>query len=348
MKSAVESFGLKLGNASGVFRLMRARKRGALVLFYHGVEHEITDSDIQSLQVSFTVFRRQMEYLHRNFEVISAGQLADRFEQRHAFTGGEVHLTFDDGYVNNLEVVAPYLHSLGMPFTVFVSTRHIDAGQRFPSYYLKTAFRFTEAANADFPSLGTRFDLGTAELRKHAERTVGCELKRVEQARVREIVRDLEALLPAERWVELNERFRSEAPMSWEQVRSLTMLGATIASHCHDHAILHAQQPHKEVQAQIALSRGRIESEIGTACTQFAFPNGARGDLTQESITELRREGYRLAYTTIAGELQVDCNPYVLPRAPAPFDLDRFKRLVDASSLLEGRHHYRDWARTFS
>lgn len=348
MISALKKVALKAGNSSGLFRLMRTCNRGGLILFYHGVAREICDAEVQYLHMPFDNFRRQIDYLMKGFQLISAAQLVERFAHARPFSGREVHLTFDDGYRNNLTVVAPYLHERAIPFTVFVSTRHVDDGGRFPGYLLKTAFQFSEQATAAFPSLGTRFDLSQGAARRAAERSVRHAMKSLEQARVREIVRDIQALLPAERWRELDARFDSDGLMSWSEVRELARLGATIGSHCHDHAIMHSKQPRAEVEAQLGTSRARIEQETGQECTHLAFPNGSRADISGEALALVKQQGYRLAYTTVAGDLQADINPYLLPRAPAPWDLERFKCLVNTSWLLQYQHRHREWMRGYA
>lgn len=46
-----------------------------------------------------------------------------------AGTGCRVAITFDDGYLDNLEVVAPILGKLGLPFTVFVTSEFVRNGK---------------------------------------------------------------------------------------------------------------------------------------------------------------------------------------------------------------------------
>ena len=53
------------------------------------------------------------------FEQLASGS---RLDPRH------IVLTFDDGYKNNIRIIAPLLHSWNLPFTIFVSTRHISEG----------------------------------------------------------------------------------------------------------------------------------------------------------------------------------------------------------------------------
>ena len=65
-------------------------------------------------------FSRQMEYLHRNFKVVSLTQAAEDLRENRINEPTAV-ITFDDGYQNVCDVAYPLLSRLGLPATVFLS-----------------------------------------------------------------------------------------------------------------------------------------------------------------------------------------------------------------------------------
>src|SRR5690606_18354174 len=122
-------------------------------------------------------------------------------------------------------------------------------------YQLRTAFKYSQQQSAEFPSIGQTFELGTAEQKRAARSAVDKALKSSPLSKVEEIVRDIHRMLPAARWQELNARFDSDGLMDWSEAREMHRMGATIGSHCHDHAILHDAQTRSDVHTQLRLSR---------------------------------------------------------------------------------------------
>ena len=88
------------------------------ILAYHG----ISDDDPDDLTVSPASFRAQMTWLaDRGVRVITLGDALDRIARGFPLKNNLV-LTFDDGYADFLDTVAPVLNQLGFPATLFVVT----------------------------------------------------------------------------------------------------------------------------------------------------------------------------------------------------------------------------------
>lgn len=92
----------------------------ALILAYHGLGTFPRQLDPHNLMVSPARFARQIRGLRRRgYRFASLAQLAASFADD-APPRGVCALTFDDGTVDNLEVLAPLLGELAVPATVFV------------------------------------------------------------------------------------------------------------------------------------------------------------------------------------------------------------------------------------
>lgn len=88
--------------------------------------HQVTDSFNPKkhskgtwTQVDF--FKRQLEYLRDNFELISLRKMHDNFKHL------SIALTFDDGDPSILDVVIPILESYKIPATFFLNTAYMDS-----------------------------------------------------------------------------------------------------------------------------------------------------------------------------------------------------------------------------
>lgn len=338
---------LKSADRLGALNHAKKLKRGASILFYHGVEDEIINPVVQETHISMHHFERQINYLKKNFEVISLDYLNECISNGHKIGSSQVLLTFDDGYTNNLHNVAPFLRSLNMPFTVFISTRYIDDNDdlRLPYYYVRTAIAYADNNYMDLPSINGKYDISNEQMRMSAINTVLEIIKIIPQDRVNELVQDLRQMLPNEKWIELNALFSSDEMMNWDDVKHLHADGATIGSHCHDHAILHSGQGNAEIDYQLETSKGLIEDHLGE-CRYFAFPNGRMVDISHNALMSIRKHKYHLGVTTVSGEIAAGrFDPHLLPRIYPRREIDSFKFALNTS--FRHNQKYSKWYSMF-
>ncbi len=106
-------------------RLWRNRRAAAagrapvMIVFYH----RIADDEANSWTLSHNIFRRQIDWLQSNFEMVSLTEAQRRIAGE---TNGRpcVSVTFDDGYADNCRRALPLLLERKIPFTYFVTTRN--------------------------------------------------------------------------------------------------------------------------------------------------------------------------------------------------------------------------------
>jgi len=331
MPAAMRRLCLTASRISGVQRLFRLRSKGPTVLFYHGVEESTVDPVVQRVQGSLKVFEKHIAFLRRQREVISVDDLHECIVRRKSLDPRQVVLTFDDGYKNNARIVAPLLKSFNLPFTLFVSTRHISEGRRFPPYYIRVALLYTEKYHIRLESIQESFDLTTHEKRLAAAEAIVGIARRAPLELVEQIRSECIAQLPSEKWAELNARFMSEEPMDWDEVRAAKSMGATIGSHCHDHCILHSNQSKMEVYRQVNESKSAVEKNVAE-CKYFAYPNGTVNDVSSDACDAVKSAPFRMAFTTIRGEVSPDVDSFLMPRIFAAPEYEEFCYLLNRSS----------------
>jgi peptidoglycan/xylan/chitin deacetylase (PgdA/CDA1 family) len=103
-------------------------RRKVTILCYHSVtgSEERVRHDPYKLQVPLYLFQKHLDYLQRNYNVISlADFLAARREQR-PLPDYSVVLIFDDGYQDFFTVAADHLSRRKLPATVFVITDRMN------------------------------------------------------------------------------------------------------------------------------------------------------------------------------------------------------------------------------
>lgn len=322
---------LFVSRCSGAQRFFRLWGRGPVVLFYHGVEERIFDPEIQGLHLPLRTFERQIAFVRRNREVVSMDDLWEHISKGRGLDSRHVLLTFDDGYKNNLRVVAPLLNAWKLPFTVFVSTRHISEGHRFPTYYVRAAILHTQSKLVRLPSIGQAFDLTTRANRSRALEVIIRAMKRAPQPVVEQIIAECRELLSLTRWADVDAAFSSEQPMDWQDVFRLSEMGATIGSHAHDHCILNARQHKEEARHQLEHSKSMIEKNVAP-CRYLAYPNGTVEDISSVAYSAARAAEFRIAFTTIPGEVTTGVDCFFAPRIFAVPDYEEFCYLLNRSA----------------
>lgn len=104
---------------------LRPPADGLRVLMYHAIGTPALGDTLGLFSLMPERFRRHMALL--------AGWQQGRIVKFDAAalsgTGRRVAITFDDGYLDNLEVAAPILCELGLPFTVFVTSEFVRNGK---------------------------------------------------------------------------------------------------------------------------------------------------------------------------------------------------------------------------
>ena len=241
-----------------------------LVLCYHRVNddgHPFFGGTPKAL------FREQMEVLREHFTVRPLAELALGAAPKNA-----VAITFDDGYRDNYTEAFPILRELGLSATIFLVTDSIDGNRMIWHDVIFDAYHRSAAA-IDKP--------------RELEATLRSVRRASPEARERIVEETLQKL-------EVTPRASGWEKLSWGEVREMSRAGIGFGAHTLDHAILSRVSP-EEARRQVRGSKERIEAELGSKVTTFAYPNGGPDDFDETTKTILREEGFVSAVTTLPG-----------------------------------------------
>ena len=265
------------------------------VLFYHGVSKEpLVNPVVQANQITFDQFRRQIEFFAKRYRFLSADEFYDRFQQRQ-FSGKELLLTFDDGYANTAEVVAPYLVEKNIPFLVFISSNLVETNKRIPSYYTFAAAYDPDLVELDVPSLRKKYSLRTSQERFNAAMELLVYVRSLNEDDLMTFLREVEENSSEEYRGKAWDLYQSEGLMSWKQAEELSREKlCDVGSHCWGHTILHQGQSNEEVVHQLKDSHDDIVKHCGK-CDYFSFPNGGR-DYVSTFAEEKSKDYYKASF----------------------------------------------------
>jgi len=306
-------------------RILRVTNRTPRVLFWHGVDN-IKDAVVEAETCNSNTFINQIKYLKRNYEIVSIDEFYNRYVTN-SFTGKEIVLTFDDGYKNNLTVVAPFLKSLYIPFTVFISTNHISSGALFPTSIVRLLIFGSQLTRIEIPLIGIKAELKTHEQKKSVADKLEQIIKSAPNTQAIRINEELLLNVTSTKLQELVSYYSSLTPMNWDEVRDLRKYNCTIGSHCLDHICCHENQDESEILKQILESKQVIESELEMPCHYFAYPNGDYTDYSNKCIKE---SGYRLAFSARKDRiLETGGDSFCMPRIHVPHEINTFKIFIN-------------------
>ena len=258
-------------------------------------------SDPSLYNATVEAFAEQMEYLVREYHIISISDLLEAIITGQPLPPRSVMVTFDDGYHDFLENAWPILRRFQIPVTLFVVTGYLSQNARmFWWDKLYQAIHRTDCVEVSVPRLGC-WPLRTLRERIRAFAYVKRYVQRQDHHRAMVIVDQVVESLH----VPLLE---NGGMLTWDEVRRMRDEGLFVAAHTVSHPIL-SRMPLDEARYEITASQQTIVRELGHAWPVFAYPVGHPADLRPELISILREENFRVAMTMIEGHNVVGRTP---------------------------------------
>jgi len=111
----------------------------------------------------------------------------------------------------------------------------------------------------------------------------------------------------------LAERGMRNRTLDWGLMRELDGAGVRVESHGIAHRPL-AEVTLDEAVREIAVSKLRLEGELGRPVRAYAYVKGSEAHFHPEHESILKQAGYEIAFTTISRANGVDTNPFRLGR----------------------------------
>lgn len=296
-----------------------AESTSALILTYHQIS-EPTGFDPFHLRVSPGHFAVQLDHLKARYRVVPLAELVRQVSESRIAAPGQVAITFDDGYGDNLRFALPALERAGLPATFFLTTAYLDSGNPFWWDELRAIVEQEEAWDlSDLDRLP-----GGARLGKTGDRL----------ALYHQLHRVLQPLTDDGRRAELDQ-FRSrlrvagrpqtdDRPLRWAEVKALVTAGHEVGSHTVTHPVLSALSP-DQADAELIGSKQVIEAHMGYPVVSVAYPYGRPEAIGEVGVQAAKRAGYRCGVTTVQGTVRRGSDRFLLTRVHVgDWEQDRF------------------------
>jgi phosphatidylinositol alpha-1,6-mannosyltransferase len=298
--------------ARGAFSLLSpAGSAGRLsVLLFHKVPEQA--DPLLASDLALDRFEQILDFLAANTKVLPLAE-ATAALQRGSLPSRAVALTFDDGYAEWLDHVAPALRRRNLPATFFVTTGQLN-GDALWHERIMAAVRALPDRDVKLPAgLEAYADLSVHDKRADLVQRLQEGLKYLPLDRRLEAITTIEA--QACRPILLPKAFDIDA------VRALHSQGFDIGAHTVHHPILN-ECTLEQARTEIGGSKEELEAIIRAPVTAFAYPNGRPGeDYRAEHVALVKSCGYQLAVTTSGGAANAGSDVFQLPRF-SPWALD--------------------------
>lgn len=274
------------------------------------------------------LFERQMSWLKQNYEVVTLDRLRDPIDDSRK---SRVAITFDDGYLNNIEIAMPILERLELPMTWFVATAFVDDPGKLPWWDMIDLLLTRDSGRIRLhsPEVAGDYDLAAPADRRRIDRHVRQVLKASCGERRETLVAELgDGMRNADALPE-NAFARPQEVAAVDPVR------VEIGGHTINHpnlAACESDRLHDEIEG----GKRRLEAITGRQPQWFAYPYGGRGSFDARAVDAVRAAGFVGAVTLLPGIVADDSDPYRLPRIP----ISAANSLADFKARVEGVQVY--------
>ena len=307
----------------GVLHLLqrfRLRQK-AVVLMYHRVlnaEQQARTASHPGLVVGDETFARHITVLKRFFHVLTLDDLANHLAKRIPFDRSSCLITFDDGWIDNLENALPVLQEHRVPAVMFLPVNFVGRGRLFTrealTHLLVKAINISRREPARRDGLRPHLaPLGLDGLLDVADPDpLPAVVKAVAAHRFASgpAFETAIAVLSTELGVNGARLSDLDTFVDWSQVDTLAEQGFSFGGHGADHRVLTTVPP-EVVQFEVETSKKVLDAKLRRPVRAFAYPNGA---WSHDVASAVKAAGYELAFTVESGAVGCDDAPFSLRR----------------------------------
>jgi peptidoglycan/xylan/chitin deacetylase (PgdA/CDA1 family) len=277
-----------------------------MIIMYHGIS-KTKNFTINARHLPANEFEKHLIYYKNNFRVVPLEQLCEMRKQSQASDQHTIALTFDDGYLNNLNVALPLLIKHEIPATFFISSARIEDPDYLHPSDLVDVIATVGTRNVIFGDeiferiRGQLYNSRTRQNGYQYLMSLGINENKTTISRLR-LEHDVDNLL-RKLDAEVFELMGSESIM---KLRNSSLIA--VGSHAHWHVNL-SKLDRKELESELRLSKNTLEQYISSSVATLAFPYGIYNRMVIDSSCST---GFQ--YLIGAGDVASPFSKDVFPR----------------------------------
>lgn len=299
----------------------------AVVLIYHRVA--VLNRDPQMLAVKPDNFYRQIEYIKKNYNLLTVEEFDHLINGKNKFPKKSILITFDDGYADNMHNALPVLESLNAQALFFVTTSNLNTKEEMWWDQLDNIF-FSEK---DFPKelsisinkAEFKFATSSADDKLRTYRTLHPLIK-FNKREIRDNI--LQTLFE---WanIPINSREEYRLMTNDELLKMDRSPSAIIGAHTDTHTPLSILNFNEQIE-EVKKSKEFLESLLDHPVKYFSYPFGNRKDYNKNSVEACKQMNFNFVCANFYFQVHRWTNKYELPRALVrDWDFEFFKKQIN-------------------
>ncbi len=260
------------------------------LLPYH---HIVSDDDVLHIKYLYdyknvSQFTNDLEVLLKNYKPISPDDLIDNIQRQKKLPANTFLLTFDDGFREVHDIIAPLLEAKGVPAIFFINPAFIDNKKLF--YRSKASLLIHEV-------LANKNNAGLLE---DAANILSSSSQSADELiiLIKKLKRDEEEIIDAlatEFSLSFDDYLKKQRPfLTSEQLVFLSKKGFTIGAHSWDHPHYDALSLADQI-AQTVNSCTYVKEKVNPSKITFSFPYYDT-NLSQQLFDALKKEDIDLLF----------------------------------------------------
>ena len=308
---------------SGALRLAsHLARRNIVVLYYHSIQDDpgrFASIFVPGIVHSSRLFQQQMEFISQRFNPVSMDDIERFLRGEGKLPARPVAVTFDDGYADNFKIAVPILNRVGIQALFNIVVGAVE-GPR-PPWFCRLHYAFMTTRKKCWVDSVEKLPHLIVEPadRMAAFRLASQRCAKAAGAEQAKIISTIEEELDV-------EALAVEAcpMMSWYEMRQLHKYGHLIGSHTLTHPNL-AYVDDEIQRKEILESKAQLENQLGIPIHHFSYPNPImQPNFSSLTVRSTKEAGYMMAATMMTGAVRAGHDPHLLPRVPAPSNMDEF------------------------
>ncbi len=295
-------------------------------------DRNITGHETGHIRNCLEVFRKN------GYSAISLYDFARSIKDDKPIPNKSVCFTMDDGFIDQYEVASSLFAEFDIPLTCFVITRFLDQ-ELWPwddqlAYIIDRASPGQHMLRYDDTELSIYL---TSDSRSTELSRLRDHIKSVSNERLYENLEGIYESFGVKVPAEIPGNY---LPMSWDNARSFTRAGHSIAPHTESHRIL-SRLSDDAAESEIKLSIEKVNREIDDAPPVFAYPTGRANDFSNREAKLLNENGVLACVSTIPGSVMTDIiepgKMFKLPRYAMPDNVYDFLQYISWIEVAKDR-----------
>jgi peptidoglycan/xylan/chitin deacetylase (PgdA/CDA1 family) len=270
---------------------------------YHGVSKSENFS-INGRHLPSAEFEKHLRYFKRHFNILSLTDLCKAHEDNRS--RNSIAITFDDGYLNNVQNAVPLLLKYEIPATFFISTISLtDRDYIHPSDYIDLIRKSTSES---LEINGMHFHHRNSDLITNSGKSLHSYINSLSFEEFRHTLTTLQNKFPRKNILngidpELYTLMSSDSMMQFVSTKLFT-----VGSHSHEHVNLSTLSI-EELNHQVGTSKRFLDSKMQTPVNSIAFPYGY---FNEDVLDRSSQTGYQ--YMLAGGSVPDKWRDRVFPR----------------------------------